>query len=162
MFLNLCGTMTQEKKTFQLMGSKEILLVYTLLLSRGIVSFPVTPETGNKIDAIVHNVCDSHFNTEIYRSIEEKAVAYLYFLIKNHPFVDGNKRTAVLVFEVFCELNDIKPQYEGFTLDELAVYMEQQSTKDHQKLIKIIAMWLFTKKGVISTAHFQNEPLKVL
>ena len=45
------------------------------------------------------------FREDAYPSISEKAAAYAFFLAKNHPFVDGNKRTAEAAMLVFLELN---------------------------------------------------------
>lgn len=42
---------------------------------------------------------------ELYPSIEEKAANLLYFLVKNHPFVDGNKRIAAFLFLWFLDRN---------------------------------------------------------
>ncbi|MBX2866444.1 Fic family protein [Candidatus Kaiserbacteria bacterium] len=85
----------------------------------------------------------THFGVDIYERPEEKLVALLYFLIKDHPFTDGNKRTACLVFEIACELNDLEPHYNGFTLDELAVYVERVKPKDHQDFIRGTTIVLF-------------------
>ena len=79
--------------------------MYELLLNRNLVSFPLTAETRNKVDSLVSNINSSYFDKEIYETTEEKAVAFLYFIIKDHPFIDGNKRTACLVFQVFCDIN---------------------------------------------------------
>ena len=48
--------------------------------------------------------------TDLYATIEEKAVALGYSLIANHPFVDGNKRIGHAAMEVFLLLN-------GYELD---------------------------------------------
>ncbi len=45
------------------------------------------------IEGIVGNVMQSFGGSELYPSLEEKAAHLMYFIIKNHPFVDGNKRT---------------------------------------------------------------------
>lgn len=45
------------------------------------------------------------FETELYPSVNEKAAAYLFFLARNHPFVDGNKRTAYLAAATFLLMN---------------------------------------------------------
>jgi len=45
------------------------------------------------------------FDTELYPSVEEKAAILFCLLIQNHPFVDGNKRTAVLCLRRFLEVN---------------------------------------------------------
>ena len=46
--------------------------------------------TKDSIAGIVGNVMQSFAGEELYPSIEEKAAHLLYFIIKNHPFVDGN------------------------------------------------------------------------
>ena len=70
-------------------------------------------------------------------------MAYLYFLIKDHPFTDGNKRTASLVFEVVCDINDLNPNFKEFTLDQLAVFIEKVKEDNHQEVIKAISSILF-------------------
>ena len=39
-------------------------------------------------------------------TVAQLAAAYAYGIVRDHPFIDGNKRTAYLVAEVFCNLND--------------------------------------------------------
>lgn len=51
--------------------------------------------------------------SELYPSVEEKAAHLLYFLIKDHPFVDGNKRIASLLFIWFLEKNNHLSTPEG-------------------------------------------------
>jgi len=41
----------------------------------------------------------------VHASLEEQAAAYLFYLVKNHPFVDGNKRTGLVAMLVFLGLN---------------------------------------------------------
>ncbi len=50
------------------------------------------------------------FGEFLHSTIHEQAAAYLYHLAKNHPFVDGNKRTAYGAMETFLRLN-------GYNLD---------------------------------------------
>lgn len=47
----------------------------------------------DSIEGIVGNVMQSFGGSDLYPSLEEKAAHLMYFIIKNHPFVDGNKRT---------------------------------------------------------------------
>lgn len=42
---------------------------------------------------------------DVFPTVPEKAAAYGYYLTANHPFLDGNKRTAALALEVFLDLN---------------------------------------------------------
>jgi len=45
---------------------------------------------------------------DLYPAIEEKAGRQAYGIIRNHPFIDGNKRTGLFVMLVFLELNGVK------------------------------------------------------
>lgn len=53
--------------------------------------------TGN-VEGILGNVMQSLGGKEVYGTLEEKAAHFLYFMVKNHPFVDGNKRTGAFTF----------------------------------------------------------------
>jgi len=46
-------------------------------------------------------------NRFLYPSLAEKAAVYLFHLVKNHPFLDGNKRTAAVATRVFLRINGI-------------------------------------------------------
>ena len=54
--------------------------------------------------------------TELYPSISEKAAVLAFSIIRNHPFADGNKRTAAALLGTFLRLNDVrfKPRAKGF------------------------------------------------
>ena len=142
-FLSLYVIMTKEKKTFQQLTSENICEIYKLLLSEGLVSFPITPEAENKVDALVANVTGSSFGAQHYETTEEKVVAYLFFIIKAHAFTDGNKRTAVLSFLVLCKMNELVLILDNYGLDALAVYLEQLELPDHQKIIKSVSQLIF-------------------
>lgn len=49
----------------------------------------------------------------LYTDLGEVAAAYLFFLCRNHPFLDGNKRTALGACLVFLRLNGVEPQKDG-------------------------------------------------
>ena len=48
-----------------------------------------------------------------YRDLAEVAAAYLYYLCRNHPFIDGNKRAALGACVVFLRLNGVEPKPDG-------------------------------------------------
>lgn len=66
--------------------------------------FGVEKELG-KLNGIIAAVYQNVFGTELYPSIEEKAANLLYFLIKDHPFVDGCKRIGASIFLEFLNKN---------------------------------------------------------
>lgn len=57
----------------------------------------------------------------LHGSVEEIAAAYLFHLVKNHPFVDGNKRTGLAVAIAFLGLNDLWLEADEDALVELVV-----------------------------------------
>jgi death on curing protein len=57
----------------------------------------------------------------VYTDIIEVAAAYLFFLCRNHPFVDGNKRTALGACIIFLRLNAIEPQPDGQSWEDLTL-----------------------------------------
>ena len=65
----------------------------------------------------------------------EIGAAYLFYLCRNHPFVDGNKRTALAACLVFLESNDLLPnaklktnEWEAFVLDVAARRLDREET----------------------------------
>lgn len=74
----------------------------------------------------------------------EIAAAYLFYLCRNHPFVDGNKRTALATCLVFLSENELLRKetldtdaWEALTLDVAASRIDrEQTTKRLQKLLK--------------------------
>ena len=56
-----------------------------------------------------------------YKDLAEVAAAYLLYLCRNHPFSDGNKRTALGACLVFLRLNGIEPSADGPEWEDLAL-----------------------------------------
>jgi death-on-curing protein len=56
-----------------------------------------------------------------YADLAEVAAAYLFYLCKNHPFIDGNKRAALGACIVFLRLNGIEPKTDGPKWEELTL-----------------------------------------
>lgn len=67
------------------------------------------------LESAIYHAYASFEGRDFYQTIEEKAARQAFGIIRNHPFVDGNKRTGLFVMLVFLELNNIKlsfPQNE--------------------------------------------------
>lgn len=73
---------------------------------------------------------------DLYSSIFEKAAALMHSLLLNHPFVDGNKRTATTSMLVFLELNNYRLQVSQKALVEVAIKIESKQLNLEQ-----IASW---------------------
>lgn len=60
-------------------------------------------------------------NKKMHPSIFQKAAAYLYHLVQNHPFNDGNKRTAYVVVLVFLEINHAPIKFKINNLEQIVL-----------------------------------------
>ncbi len=62
-------------------------------------------ERADGLSSILGNLEQSAFGEAAYPSIESKAAHLLYFIVKNHPFTDGNKRSGAFLFVDFLHRN---------------------------------------------------------
>ena len=67
----------------------------------------------------------SMFGKYLHKTIYDKAAAYLFHLIQNHPFNDGNKRTGALTTILFLEENGIKTVFSDEDYEEFVVKVAQ-------------------------------------
>ena len=70
---------------------------------------------GDMFEGSLMTIFQSFDGRELYPSIPEKAANLLYFVIKDHPFYDGNKRIGALLFILFLTLNDYHLTEKGET-----------------------------------------------
>ncbi|MDA3799348.1 MAG: virulence protein RhuM/Fic/DOC family protein [Kiritimatiellae bacterium] len=70
-------------------------------------------EKDESLHSSLNAVMQSFDGKDVYPSVEEKAAQLLYFLVKNHSFVDGNKRIAAAVFLKFAEKNKLIYDKDG-------------------------------------------------
>lgn len=101
-------------------------------------------ERGNILRGIIASVYQTVSGKDAYPSVEEKAAHLLYFLIKNHPFVDGNKRVAGAMFLWFLEQNhwlyraDGSKRIAGNALTALCLMVAQSDPKEKDLIVKVI------------------------
>jgi len=108
-----------------------------------LVAFPLQPYNEANIDSVVKTVNSNFFGHARFPDPEDKASAYFCLIIKDHPFTDGNKRTAVLWLEVFCELHNIEIQSnDTIGLDVIAISVEK-SKLPIEDIIKMTKRILF-------------------
>ncbi|NGX43424.1 MAG: Toxin Doc [Chlamydiae bacterium] len=63
----------------------------------------------------------SMFGVDLHETLFDKASAYLYHIVKNHPFNDGNKRTGAGVALMFLRVNGVDPKYDADAYVQLVV-----------------------------------------
>lgn len=64
-------------------------------------------EKDGSFNSSINAIYQSAFGEDVYKSIEEKAANLLYFITKNHSFIDGNKRIAASIFLYFLDKNSL-------------------------------------------------------
>jgi death-on-curing protein len=72
-----------------------------------------------------------------YRDIAELAAAYLFYLCQNHPFIDGNKRTALGACIVFLRLNGIEPENDGPRWEALTLAVAASRLDRDQTTVRV-------------------------
>jgi len=98
-------------------------------------------ERSNMLSAIIGNIYQTFDQKELYQTLEEKAAHLLYFVIKDHPLSDGNKRTAVLLFLTFLQRNDALSGLKGLTdhtLVALALLIAESDPKEKELMLGLI------------------------
>ena len=101
-------------------------------------------ENSEKLKGLIGSIYQTFDKKELYSSLEEKAAHLLYFIIKDHPFVDGNKRIASFLFVYFLDKNNYLYKEAGekkindnaLTALALLIAISDRSEKDN--LIKIV------------------------
>lgn len=92
----------------------------------------------------INQIKQSFGETDLYPSIEEKAANLLYFITKNHSFVDGNKRIAAACFLYFLQQNKAltnskdQPIISNETLATLTLYIANSRTEENEVVKRLI------------------------
>lgn len=100
-------------------------------------------ERGDALEAIFGNLEQTVFGNPAYPTLESKAAHLLYFVIKNHPLSDGNKRSAACLFIDFMHRNgallkDGQPIINDIGLAALALLVAESAPKQKDTMIRLI------------------------
>ena len=104
-------------------------------------------ERDKGLKAIIGNVYQSFSGQDIYNSIEEKAANLLYLVVKNHVFIDGNKRIAATLFIYFLKFygilyNESGKVIDNHTLTALTLLVAESNPKEKEVMIDLIMNFL--------------------
>ncbi len=105
-------------------------------------------ERNDSLQGILTALYQTFDGKEVYSSAEEKAAHLLYFVIKDHPFSDGNKRIGSFLFIIFLGRNQLLYRKNGEkkindnTLVALALLVAQSDPKEKDQMIALITQLL--------------------
>ena len=122
------------------------------LMAKGEASDLFGRERDNGLSAILGNLDQSVFGEPAYPSIEAKAAHLLYFVVKNHPFSDGNKRSGAFLFVDFLHRNGRLLDHNGYPvindtgLTALTLLVAESDPKQKETLIRLIMHMLKHKQ----------------
>ena len=94
---------------------------------------------GDMLEAILGNVEQTMFGEPLYRSREEKAANLLYFLVKDHPFTDGNKRIGSLLFLVYLQQEGVEHQLNPQALTALTLLIAESAPRSKDLMIRLVS-----------------------
>lgn len=104
-------------------------------------------ERNRGLESIINNIYQTFDNVDVYKSIQEKASNFLYMIIKNHVFIDGNKRIAATLFIYFLHSYDIlyrndKQVIDNNTLAALTLLIAESNPKEKEVIIDLVQNFL--------------------
>ena len=108
--------------------------------------FGIEKEKG-KLEGILAAIYQNVFGEELYPSIEEKAANLLYFIIKDHPFVDGCKRIGASIFLEFLNKNkhliiDGKQIISNSALVAITLMIAESRPEEKDVMVKLVMNFL--------------------
>jgi prophage maintenance system killer protein len=114
------------------------------LMARGEATSLFAQERGDAFAALLGNLDQTVFGEPAYPSVEAKAAHLLYFVIKNHPFADGNKRCGAFLFVEFLSRNGRlldaggAPVLNDIGLAALALLVAESAPTQKETIIRLI------------------------
>jgi len=109
--------------------------------------FAQEKKTGS-VEGIVGNVMQSFGGKSVYATAEEKAAHLLYFMVKNHPFTDGNKRSGAFAFVWFLRKAKIKGtrNINPSALTALTLLIAESNPSKKEQMVALVTTLLSVKK----------------
>lgn len=94
-------------------------------------------ERNKGLESIINNIYQTYGGEDVYKSVEEKCANFFYMIIKNHVFIDGNKRIAATLFIYILFFYNIL-NIDNNTLVALTILIAESNPKEKDILINLI------------------------
>ena len=104
-------------------------------------------KTKGALEGIIGSVYQTAFGEDVYLSVQEKAANLLYFIVKDHPFIDGCKRIAASIFLYFLNKNNLlfkndKKIISDSTLVAITLLLAESRPEEKEIMINVIMNFL--------------------
>lgn len=108
------------------------------LMARGEATSLFGQVRGEAFEGILGNIEQTMFGESLYRSREEKAAHLLYFVIKDHPFSDGNKRIGSFMFLLYLQQENMSMTINDNALTALALLIAESDPTNKELMIRLV------------------------
>lgn len=95
-------------------------------------------ERDHGLKSILGNIEQTFGGEPLYKTTEERAAHLIYFIIKDHPFSDGNKRIGCLIFLLYLKLQNIAIKINDNGLVSLALLIAESNPTQKDLMIRLI------------------------
>lgn len=104
-------------------------------------------ERNKGLESIIGNIYQTFGGKDVYYSLEEKAANFLYMTVKNHVFIDGNKRIAATLFIYFLQFYKLLYKENGQVIDNntltaLTLLIAESNPKEKDIIISLVMNFL--------------------
>ena len=112
------------------------------LISKNLATDLFGSQRDEMLKGILGNLEQTMDGKPLYQSPEEKAAHLLYFLVKDHPFSDGNKRIGALLFLIYLENEGIEYNFCSSALSWLTIHIAKSDPSEKDLIISIVVSQL--------------------
>ena len=135
-----------NEKAYQLTFNECKKLIESMTFSKSSTIF-VKEKTKGSLEGIIGSVYQTAFGEDVYPSVQEKAANLLYFIVKDHPFIDGCKRIAASIFLYFLNKNNLlfknnKKIISDSTLVAITLLLAESRPEEKEIMINVIMNFL--------------------
>ena len=135
------GVLDHDRATGAIAGFKRE------LMARNEASSLFGQPRGDALESILGNVEQTMFGEPLYRSREEKAANLLYFIVKDHPFTDGNKRIGSLLFLLYLKQEGVEHGLNPQALTALTLLIAESAPAAKDLMIRLVVNLLAEPAG---------------
>jgi prophage maintenance system killer protein/prophage antirepressor-like protein len=108
------------------------------LSGRGEANELFARDRGDNLAAILGNIEQTMFGEPLYKTREERAAHLLYFVIKNHPFSDGNKRSGAFLFLLYLRQEGMRLSLDELGLTALTLLIAESDPKAKDLMVRLV------------------------
>jgi prophage maintenance system killer protein len=131
------GKETSPRLNYQI-ALKAIESLKVDLSARNEATYLFGQECAGGLDSILNNIEQTFDGEPLYKTAGEKAAHLLYFVIKDHPFTDGNKRIGSFMFLLYLKSQNMPIKLNENGLVALALLVAESDPKQKEMMIRLV------------------------